>query len=476
MLEQPVINLITTPLVAGVVGYITNKLAIKMLFRPYKPKWYTLGWQGIVPKTRPMLADKISEIVGQKLLAHDDFLYALEHNDIKNSINNIILNKLSLLSQKAIYAIIRLLNIEDRIIANKTSINEFLNNTAYFFINQFCEKHIDIYKLQAPALKIIENFNIENAVSKEIHNTVAALFNDNKKLKELLSKSILNQKDKLVSIAANIVMNNIAVLGTNKDVQKILIQKIIEFKNNMFSSASGMDVLKAGFISLVLSDEKIANMVKEELPSITYDLSKNKELYKNFYNVIEREIDKLLDKNIVEVAEILGCKSPEELSNAIQETFINKIDINNKIVQIIMNKMYKYNNLTINEVLNILQIDIKQFIKIDIMTILGSSNYKTIKNNFISKFVNFVVQNAPKISSIMTELLIKLIKGNLKYALNAINIEKIVKDKINALPLPEVENMLFSFMKEHFKWINILGFFIGFIIGLIQALSVHFMG
>ena len=81
MLEQPVINLITTPLVAGVVGYITNKIAIKMLFRPYEPKWYTLGWQGIVPKTRPKLAVKISEIVGQKLLAHDDFLYALENND-----------------------------------------------------------------------------------------------------------------------------------------------------------------------------------------------------------------------------------------------------------------------------------------------------------------------------------------------------------------------------------------------------------
>lgn len=476
MLEQPVINLITTPLVAGVVGYITNKLAIKMLFRPYKPKWYTLGWQGIVPKTRPMLANKISEIVGQKLLAHDDFLYALEHNDIKKSINNIILEKLSLLSQKEIYAVIRLFNVEDKIIANKTNINEFLNNTAYFFVNQLCEKHIDIDKLQEPALKIIENFNLENAVSKEIHNTVASLFNDNKKLKELLPKGILNQKEKLVSIAANIVMNNIALLGTNKDVQKILIQKIIEFKNNMFSTASGMDVLKAGFISLVLSDEKITNMVKEELPSITYDLSRNKELYQNFYNIIEKEIDKLLDKNIAEIAEILGYKNPEEVSNAIHETFVNKIDINNKIIQIIMNKLYKYNNLTINEVLNILQIDIKQFIKIDIMAILGSSNYKTIKNNFISKFVNFVTQNAPKISSIMTELLIKLIKGNLKYALNAINIEKIVKDKINALPLPEVENILFSFMKEHFKWINILGFFIGFIIGLIQALSVHFMG
>ncbi len=44
------------------------------------------------------------------------------------------------------------------------------------------------------------------------------------------------------------------------------------------------------------------------------------------------------------------------------------------------------------------------------------------------------------------------------------------------MPFLEVENILFSFMKEHFKWINILGFFIGFVIGLTQALIVFFTG
>ena len=107
MLEQPIVSLVTTPLVAGVVGYITNKIAIKMLFRPYEPKWYTLGWQGIVPKTRPKLAVKISEIVGQKLLAHDDFLYALENNDIKTKIHSIIADKLKSLNAKDIHAVIR---------------------------------------------------------------------------------------------------------------------------------------------------------------------------------------------------------------------------------------------------------------------------------------------------------------------------------------------------------------------------------
>lgn len=476
MLEQPLINLITTPLVAGVVGYVTNKIAIKMLFRPYKPKWYTLGWQGIVPKTRPKLAVKISEIVGQKLLAHDDFLYALEHNDIKQSINGIIYHKLSILSQKEIYAVIRLFNIEDRLIANKDNINELLNNTAYFFVNQFCQKKVDIYTLQKPLLNLIESFNIESTVANEINNTVTSIFNENKKLKELIPNELLSIKEKVIHSLTAILMKNIATLGSNKDVQKILAKKIIEFKNNMFSSASGMDVLKAGFISLVLSDEKIANMVQDELPSVTYDLSKNKEIYNNFYNIIENNIDTFLEKNVSEIAEYLGYKTPQEISKNIIKILNSKADINSKIMTIIMNKIYKYNNLTVNEVMNILQIDIKQFIKIDIMDILSSNNYKTIKNNFINRFTNFITQNSSKISLIITDLIIKLIKGNLKYALNAINIEKIVKDKINALPLPEVENILFSFMKEHFKWINILGFFIGFIIGLIQALSVYFMG
>ena len=475
MLEQPVINLITTPLVAGVVGYVTNKIAIKMLFRPYKPKWYTLGWQGIVPKTRPKLANKISEIVGQKLLAHDDFLYALEHNDIKASINNIINTKLSTLSQKDIHVLIRLFNVEDRLIANKETVNSVLNNAAHFFMQQLFEKKVSMTYLSQPILNVIKSFNIEKIVLDEIDKYIITLYNENKKLKEILPESIINKKDSLASILTNIIMENIQTLGRNKNVQKVLIEKIIQFKNKMFSSASGVDVLKAGFISLFLSDDKIMKMVQDELPNITYDLSKSKELYSSLYSMVENEFDKFLDKNIQELLLFFGFNNVDDFTDSVNNIIVSNVDINNKILNIILDKLHKYDNLTINEILNILQIDIKSYIKIDIMDILNSDNYKTNKNNLIIKVTNYIASNSYKISSIITEFIIKLIKGNLKYALNAINIEKIVKDKINALPLPEVENILFSFMKEHFKWINILGFFLGFLIGLIQAVSVYFV-
>ena len=197
MLEQQVINLVTTPLVAGVVGYVTNKIAIKMLFRPYEPKWYTLGWQGIVPKTRPKLAVKISEIVGQKLLAHDDFLYALENNDIKAKIHNIIAEKLKTLNAKDIHALIRLSSLEDKIIDNKEVINNILNNAAVSVVDIFLNKKIDINSFREPVFQLVKNFNLEKAIDDQLEKTINSFLSEDKTLQDILPQDILKRKNDL---------------------------------------------------------------------------------------------------------------------------------------------------------------------------------------------------------------------------------------------------------------------------------------
>lgn len=474
MLEQPVINLITTPLVAGVVGYITNKIAIKMLFRPYEPKWYTLGWQGIVPKTRPKLAVKISEIVGQKLLAHDDFLYALENNDIKAKIHNIIAEKLKSLNSKDIHALIRLSNLEDKIIDNKEVINNVLNNAAVAVIDIFLNRKIDINSFREPVFNLVKNFNLEKAIDEQIEKTINSFLSENKALQDILPQDILNRKNDLVEYLTITIMANIRKLGKNDMVKAVLAQKVVNFKDSMLSSATGMDILKAGFINLFLTNEKIEQIVENELPHITEDLSTNPVIYKNIYKTIEDEIYNLLKKPVNEVMVKLGFSDNHDIVLYIKNHFVKNTNILDKVSALILDKLYQYSNLSIKEILVLLNIDIYKFIKIDVMDILNAENYKTVKSNMINKFTAFISNNYNKIADVITELAVKLIKSNLKYALNAINIEKIVKDKINALPLPEVENILFSFMKEHFKWINILGFFIGFMIGLAQALMIFF--
>ena len=48
----------------ALIGYSTNRLTINPLFRPLEPRWYRLGWQGVIPRNRRKLAGNISKVVG----------------------------------------------------------------------------------------------------------------------------------------------------------------------------------------------------------------------------------------------------------------------------------------------------------------------------------------------------------------------------------------------------------------------------
>lgn len=60
------------PVVGGVIGYITNALAIRMLFRPYTPK-YLFGHRlpftpGIIPKEKGRIAASIGSAISENLM------------------------------------------------------------------------------------------------------------------------------------------------------------------------------------------------------------------------------------------------------------------------------------------------------------------------------------------------------------------------------------------------------------------------
>lgn len=71
-----VLKLLSGPLIGAVIGYFTNLLAVKMLFRPYKP-FRVFGrilpfTPGIIPKRRNALAHAIGKAVGNTLLTGSD--------------------------------------------------------------------------------------------------------------------------------------------------------------------------------------------------------------------------------------------------------------------------------------------------------------------------------------------------------------------------------------------------------------------
>lgn len=78
------------PLAGAVIGYVTNALAIRMLFRPLEEK-RILGVRipltpGIIPRQRHQLAHSIARMVSQKLLTPDILASRLEEPEFRQSL------------------------------------------------------------------------------------------------------------------------------------------------------------------------------------------------------------------------------------------------------------------------------------------------------------------------------------------------------------------------------------------------------
>lgn len=69
------VSYIIAPLLGGIIGYITNDIAIRMLFRPHKAK-YLLGIKvpftpGIIPKEKGRIASAIGGTISENLMSKD---------------------------------------------------------------------------------------------------------------------------------------------------------------------------------------------------------------------------------------------------------------------------------------------------------------------------------------------------------------------------------------------------------------------
>lgn len=82
-------KIIAAPVIGGLIGLITNGIAIKMLFRPFHPVKigkFTLPFTpGLIPKEQPRIAKAIGKVIGDKLLDKDTLQKALASDTLHNA-------------------------------------------------------------------------------------------------------------------------------------------------------------------------------------------------------------------------------------------------------------------------------------------------------------------------------------------------------------------------------------------------------
>lgn len=77
--------------IGAMIGWITNFIAIKMLFRPYKEiNFIFFKIQGLLPKRRNEIGNSIAEVVNNELVSVKDIISKLSSEDIEKNIGLIV--------------------------------------------------------------------------------------------------------------------------------------------------------------------------------------------------------------------------------------------------------------------------------------------------------------------------------------------------------------------------------------------------
>ncbi|MGL5244262.1 MAG: DUF445 domain-containing protein, partial [Sarcina sp.] len=225
-------------IVGGIIGYVTNWLAIKMLFRPYERKYF-FGMKvpftpGVIPKEKGRIAKSVGDTIGTHLLNSDILVKALSDSDVKNKGRKVLNDKINSFLDKNFsldlffvslfkedYKKIKLKFFDSiKIKISKSIKNEqTIDSISIIVLNNLKEKLyekpillnklVDDGTLRKIILIIINKYrysgNIEQFINKNISNELSKLVVENKKVKDILpEQSMFLLEDLLMKERKNI--------------------------------------------------------------------------------------------------------------------------------------------------------------------------------------------------------------------------------------------------------------------------------
>ena len=157
--------------VGGLIGWITNILAIKLLFRPINPiKIPVLNIEilGLIPKRKNEIAANIGEVISTELLSMDDILNQALNNSNGENFNSYIIEKIkNIINEK-----LNIIPMPFRMMATPY-IDEILNNEVPSAIDEIStdllvksKENVDIQKIIEEKINELDLEKLEDIIIK----------------------------------------------------------------------------------------------------------------------------------------------------------------------------------------------------------------------------------------------------------------------------------------------------------------------
>lgn len=172
---QSILLLVAFPLIGAGIGWLTNRLAIQMLFRPRQPVkflWWTV--QGLIPRRQSELAVRVSEIVETELFNQHLIRNEIAKMDLRPHLEqlaaNIVWDRIAP-KLRAIPLIGGLVNDKLLYNLNKIALESLLSETEPLLekVSSEVEKHIAVKKIVEEKIHAFDMDQLESIVRKLAH-------------------------------------------------------------------------------------------------------------------------------------------------------------------------------------------------------------------------------------------------------------------------------------------------------------------
>jgi len=441
------------PAIGAIIGYVTNAIAIKMLFRPLYPvkigKFQLPFTPGILPRERHKLADSIGRMVEKELLTEEIIRQRLTQPDVLQAVEQGVsaatrqllhtsLQRDSELTREAIRFLVQIIH-NPRFLHSIESIVDIL-------LEQL--QHRNISELSGKELEELQNL-LQSLILQKLEQLLPSA---SQGLVTLFDAHYLELKERIIAFLRQPEIYTQLEIQGRIFLQKTL-QKLNTFQRFFISAAQYDKTLDERMgdiiddlitqIDVLLSKPENRESLVLYIKTVLTDLGQRRETLYRLSGLVYGFVAPLLYKNVGDLIQIVT--GMDELTQ--RKTIINR-----------------FTAWTLNLKEETMQNSISRFLS-------------AYENNCIGDLIMLSEAQKTYIDSRITQALINLANTKIADALKTINIRSIVSERIDSLDMEDVERIVLDVMASQFKWINVFGAILGALIGAGQVLlSVYLKG
>jgi uncharacterized membrane protein YheB (UPF0754 family) len=456
------------PIIGAIIGYVTNALAIKMLFRPLTEKRF-LGMRipftpGILPKQRHELAQSIGRMVERELLTPEIVRQRLRREDVRSGVRN----NMALFTENLLTTPLFRLFVKGREAAGG-AIGGILRGFS-----------------QSPAFEALFESVWDMLAEKSGEfgcKTLRDIFGDEhiEKMRKNMERTLnaaIHRESAIIAGRASVMFYTALpqIAGLCVDfLNRNDVRLTLEAQGRIFLSSAieKLGSIRRFFVSLgkydVTLSEKMPEIINDLVNQIKHMLenpTEQRKIAEFFADSAERFLsDKANSERIAKTAlDFAATYADKPLKNVFSSFFSGESPGNFRYVRESLFTSIK-NKLSGAETAET-AVSVKESPKpADFLTkLLEEHQDWTLTSVFL-----ITSEKKDALDAFICENLLTLADERIANILQSVNIRLLVAERIDELDMIQVEHIILDIMADQLKWINILGAILGAFIGISQA-------